>query len=298
MNLSSSDVLVNLHNNLGEGPIWDEQNQSLYWLDGLGCKWFRRNEKGDISQFETSSPIGSMVLTKSGDLVAALRDGVYRINSMTGMATRFVDPESGLTGNRFNDGKADAFGRYVVGTMSEANNDGGGKAPVSGSLYSIDPNGTWIKLHGGVGISNGMAWNSTGERFYYIDSPTGCVFSYSYDMKTGLIADECVCVRIPEMEGIPDGMTIDEEDKLWIAHWGGWCVSRYDPITGRLLGKINIPVKHVTCCAFGGKDMDQLFITTSTNGVSGIEWLKQPLAGALFVVKTGVRGRTSFRFGG
>ncbi len=294
----SCEVLVDLHNSLGEGPVWDERKQCLYWLDGLGCKWFRRCETGGIAQFDTISPIGSMVLSERGDIVAGLRDGVYRIDPASGNAELFVNPEQGVAGNRFNDGKADTAGRYVVGTMSEANNDGSGQAAATGSLYSIAPDGTWRKIRGNVGISNGMAWNSAGDCFYYIDSPTGCVFSYAYSAETGQVTDERICVRIPGNEGIPDGMAIDEEDKLWIAHWGGWRVSRYDPETGGLLACVQVPVKHVTCCAFGGRDMDELYITTSTNGVSGLEWLKQPHAGALFVAKPGVHGRASYRFGG
>lgn len=298
MTIYSCDMLVQLHNDLGEGPVWDNQGQSLYWIDGLGCKWFRLDADGKISQFETQSPIGSMVLSKCGDIIAALREGIYRINPKTGASVFLVNPEEGISGNRFNDGKADISGRYVVGTMSEANNDGSGNAKSSGSLYSIKPDGTWNKLRGNIGISNGMAWNKTGDRFYYIDSVTGCVYSYSYNAQTGLINDERICVRIPPDEGIPDGMTIDEDGKLWIAQWGGWCVSRYDPINGELLGKVQVPVKHVTCCTFGGKAMDKLYITTSTNGVSGIQWLKQPLAGALFVASPGIRGCAPFLFGG
>lgn len=294
----SCEVLVSLHNSLGEGPIWDERKRCLYWLDGLGCKWFRRCETGGIAQFDTVSPIGSMVLSERGDIVAALRDGVYRIDPASGNAEPFVNPEQGVVGNRFNDGKADAAGRFVVGTMSEASNDGSSQSAATGSLYSIMPDGEWRKIRENVGISNGMAWNSAGDRFYYIDSPTGCVFSYAYSADTGLITDENVCIRIPKSEGIPDGMTIDQEEKLWIAHWGGWRVSRYDPKTGRLLAKVHVPVKHVTSCTFGGKDMDELYITTSTNGVSGLEWLRQPHAGALFVVKPGIRGQALHRFGG
>lgn len=296
MEQSFPEVLVNLHNTLGEGPVWDEREQSLYWVDGLGCKWFRRDRSGAVSQFETKSPIGSLVLTKSGGLVAALSDGIYSLDAVTGAAEEFVNPEAGIKGNRFNDGKADPGGRFVVGSMSVANNDGSGNAPASGGLYSIGVSGQWKKLRSGIGISNGMAWNRAGDRFYYVDSAAGCVFSYAYHAENGSINEERVCIRIPGEEGVPDGMTIDEEGKLWVAHWGGWCVSRFDPESGKLLARIKLPVKHVTCCAFGGANLDQLFITTSTNAVSGIEWLNQPLAGALFVAEPGVKGTIAHRF--
>ena len=119
----------------------------------------------------------------------------------------------------------------------------------------------------------------------------------SYDLKTGSLGQGRVCVTIAPDEGIPDGMTIDEEGMLWVAHWGGWCVSRFNPHNGVCLARVYVPVKHVTCCTFGGQNMDELYITTSTNGVAGIEWLKQPHAGALFVARPGVKGVKAFRYG-
>jgi len=293
----SCSLLVNLHNALGEGPVWDERTGVLYWLDGLGCKWFRRARDGSIRQFTTPSPIGSMALQGDGlRAIVGLRDGVYILDLATGALSPYVNPEAGLSGNRFNDGKADPAGRYLIGTMSESANDGATRGSRAGALYSIERDGAFRKLRGDVGISNGLAWNSARNMLYYVDSAAGCVFGYNYDVKSGNIAGERICVRIPEDEGIPDGMAIDVDDHLWIAQWGGWCVSCYDPATGERLARIDVPVKHVTCCAFGGEHMNELFITTSTNGVEGVEWLRQPLAGSLFVADPGVKGTVSFRY--
>ncbi|MGI6689444.1 MAG: SMP-30/gluconolactonase/LRE family protein [Christensenellales bacterium] len=288
--------ILNLHHNLGECPVWDEREEALYWIDGLGCRWFcKKDEK--ILEHETQSPIGSMVLTVEGGIIAALQDGIYKIDPHTGAQTLFANPEVGQKNNRFNDGKADPVGRYVVGTMSEAFNAGEADGKPTGSLYSLEPDGKYQKLLGGISISNGLAWNSKKDTLYYVNSPTRTVMAYDYDLATGGIRNGRICIRIPEGEGIPDGMTIDEENRLWIAQWGGWCVSRFDPETGERLAQIDVPVEHVTCCAFGGRDMDQLFITTSTTGVVGCEWLRQPLAGAIFVARPGVRGLPAWRFG-
>lgn len=162
------EVLVNLHNQLGEGPVWDEREHALYWIDGLGCRWFKMKD-GEIRDFPTSSPLGSIVLRTDGGLMAGLRDGVYQIDPETGGQRLFVNPETDITGNRFNDGKIDPAGRYVIGTMSEASNDGSSAGEPAGSLYSIDVDGGWKKLRGGVSISNGLAWNSKGNTLYYID---------------------------------------------------------------------------------------------------------------------------------
>ena len=292
----SCEMKINLQNQLGEGPVWDDREGALYWIDGLGCRWFRMKGE-EISRYETASPLGSLVLTEDGELYAGMRDGIYHINQLTGKQTLLTNPEAGQTGNRFNDGKVDPRGRYVIGTMSEANNDGSDNGEPAGSLYSVMRDGTWKRLRGSVSISNGLAWNRSGAILYYIDSPTGCVMKYDYDLNTGEIHGGEVCARIPDSEGIPDGMTIDDEGMLWVAQWGGWRVSRFDPRTGERLGWVNVPVKHVTCCCFGGENLDQLFITTSTNAVTGEEWKRQPLAGALFVAETGCRGLPSFRFG-
>lgn len=297
MKIISSELLLNIHNALGEGPVWDEQAKELYWIDGLGCRWFRMDENKNIREFTTPSAIGSLILKKDGGMLMGLQDGIYETDPETGKQTLYANPEVEIEGNRFNDGKVDPAGCYVIGSMSTANNDGSSDGEPAGSLYSIAADGSWQKLRGGCSISNGMAWNRAQDTFFYVDSPTGCVFAYDYDQATGKISNERVAARIPEDEGIPDGMCIDADDNLWVAQWGGWCVSCFDSKTGERIAKVEVPVKHVTCCAFGGENLETLYITTSTNDVSGKEWLNQPLAGGLFMAKPGVKGTASFRFG-
>lgn len=297
MKIIPSELLLNIHNALGEGPVWDEKAKELYWIDGLGCRWFRMDADRNIREFTTPSAIGSLILKEEGGMLMGLQDGIYETDPETGAQTLFANPEADIEGNRFNDGKADPAGRYVIGSMSTANNDGSSDDEPAGSLYSIEADGSWQKLRGGCSISNGMAWNKALDTFFYVDSPTCCVFAYDYDKATGKISNERVAARIPEGEGIPDGMCIDAEDNLWVAQWGGWCVSCFDSKTGERIAKVEVPVKHVTCCAFGGEDLETLYITTSTNAVAGKEWLNQPLAGGLFTAKPGVKGTCSFRFG-
>ena len=278
---------------LGEGPVWDPRQEALYWIDGLGCRWFRRNQDAGVEAFPTPSPIGSITLAVRG-AVMALADGLYHLDLSSGALTPFLNLEPDVAGNRLNDGKADPQGNLLVGSMSTLANDGG-PAPFTGALYQVRPDGRIKTLLTGVGISNGLDfWGST---LYYVDSPTGCVQSFDYDARAGELSNRRVCVRIPAEEGIPDGLCIDAEGMLWVAQWGGWCVSRWDPASAERLGKVNVPVKHVTSCAFGGERLDQLFITTSTNGVTGDEWRRQPLAGSVFVARPGVTGVAACRFG-
>ena len=125
---------------------------------------------------------------------------------------------------------------------------------------------------------------------YYIDTPTRCVREYEYDIQHGALGNSRICIRIPENEGLPDGMTIDTDGMLWIAHWEGYRVSRWDPQKGNKLGEVHVPAKNVTCCTFGGPKLDILFITSAAYGISGIESEMQPFAGALFTAHTGCTG--------
>lgn len=282
---------------LGEGPVWDGQNGALYWIDGLGNRWHCLNADGSLDSFDTPCAIGALVLSKDGGAVMSLQDGIYRLDIHSGKLELLVNPEADVTGNRFNDAKADPKGRLVVGSMSTLANDGG-DAPRVGQLYTINAKGEYTPILGGIGISNGLDWSADGKTLYYVDSLTGGIQRFDYDIETGSVANGCFCARIPEEEGIPDGMCIDAEGMLWVAQWGGWCVSRWNPATGECLSKVEVPVKHVTCCAFGGEKLDKLFITTSTSGVEGSEWSNQPLAGSVFVADVGVCGSRVYRFDG
>ena len=282
---------------LGEGPVWDGENGALYWIDGLGNHWHRLNADGRLDSFDTPCAIGALVLANDGGAVMSLQDGIYKLDLHAGALSLLVNPEVGVSGNRFNDAKADPKGRLLVGSMSTLANDGG-DAPRVGRLYTINAAGEFTSRIGGIGISNGLDWSADGKKLYYVDSLTGGVQYFDYDPETGALENGRFCAHIPETEGIPDGMCIDAEGMLWVAQWGGWCVSRWNPATGECIGKVEVPVEHVTCCAFGGEKLDKLFITTSTSGVEGDEWSRQPLAGSVFVADVGVSGGKVYRFEG
>ena len=145
-----------------------------------------------------------------------------------------------------------------------------------------------------VTISNGIVWTADKKTMYYNDTPTLTVQAFDYDDKTGTISKGRVAVRIPKGTGAPDGMTIDAEGKLWVALWGGNCVARFDPVTGELMQKIMVPAPNVSSCAFGGKNLETLYITTARAWVSPEKLKEFPLSGGLFAVKPGVRGVPAF----
>ena len=204
-----------------------------------------------------------------------------------------ANPEQHLPGNRFNDGRCDPAGRFWAGTMALSEEEG------AGNVYMMDQDGHVSTKIKDVTISNGLAWSADKKTLYYIDTPTHEIVAFDFDLTSGKISNKRAVIKIAKEEGSPDGMTIDSEDMLWIAHWGGWQVTRWDPRTGRQLNRIALPVSKVTSCTFGGDTLEDLYITTASVDLTEQEMKEQPLAGALFVVhNSGVKGRPSIEYRG
>jgi sugar lactone lactonase YvrE len=277
---------------LGEAPLWDAKRSTICWVDIIA---------GVIHQYNTNShehkmiSVGQMVgcicVSTDGNFIAGLKNGIAKINKDSGAIQMIAHPEKHLPGNRFNDGRCDPAGRFWAGTMALSEEEG------AGNLYMIDQLGTVSKKIEGVSISNGLAWSADHETLYYIDTPTQQVVAFDFDVTAGHISNRRVIITIPEQNGSPDGMTIDAEGMLWIAHWGGWQVSRWNPITGKQLDHIALPVSKVTSCTFGGEAFEDLYITTASIDLTAEEWKEQPLAGSLFVIKNcGYTGRQAFEY--
>lgn len=144
-----------------------------------------------------------------------------------------------------------------------------------------------------------MAWSGDRQTFYHIDTPAAEVISYQYDCQTGNIRGGETVIRIPLQDGLPDGMTIDSEGMLWIAHWNGWQITRWNPGNGKKLLHVSLPVANVTSCTFGGDDLQDIYITTASVNLTEEEMRKQPLAGSLFVIKnSGYIGMKAFELNG
>jgi sugar lactone lactonase YvrE len=278
-------VVLDAQATLGEGPHWDQERNVLYWVDILERTLHifdpSTNENRAIL-FEQY--IGAAVPTKSGKLLLAMQNGIYQYNLETEELTFITDPESDQTTNRFNDGKCDPAGRFWAGTMSLT------ETSHSGSLYRFDPSGNVSKMLSSVTISNGLAWSPDRALMYYIDTPTREVAVYNYEEESGEISNKKTAVKIPEGMGNPDGMTIDYEGMIWVAHWGGARVTRWNPHTGTLLEEIHLPAKNVTSCTFGGENLDELYITTAKIGMTERELEQYPGSGNLFKVKTNYKG--------
>ncbi len=270
---------------LGEGAIWNFETQEFFWIDIEGKKLHIYNPKTKSNRsLDTPSRIGTVVPSGRGEAIIALEDGMYIINTNSGVIKLFSALEDDIPENRFNDGKCDPAGRLWVGSMHLK------QAAYKANLYKIDSNGAATKMLDSITISNGIVWTKDQKTMYYIDTPSSKIMAFDYDVDKGEISNERLAVHVSTEIGYPDGMAIDEEDKLWVGMWNGNAVAHFDPITGELISKIEVPAHNITACAFGGPNLDTLYITTASIDMSEKEKALYPDAGSVFMAVPGVKG--------
>lgn len=275
------EVVVALDAELGEGPTWDARAGQLIWVDILGRRIHRTDPATGITDsVPTPLHVGAIAPRAAGGYVAALQDGFWIFDD--GPPRRIATVPEAQPGLRFNDGKCDPAGRFWAGTMAYDESAG------AGCLYRLDLDGSVTRVLSEVSISNGLAWSRDGETMFFIDTPNRRVDAFAFDLATGAIGDRRTVVTFPPEFGWPDGMTIDADGGLWVAFWDGCAVRRF--VDGRLDRTIELPVSRVTSCAFGGADLDELYITSARDRLSPEQPRDQPLAGALFRIRPGVRG--------
>ncbi|MBB6448396.1 sugar lactone lactonase YvrE [Geomicrobium halophilum] len=289
--MNSATCVQDLKSDLGEGPVWNEKKQTLYWVDINGQKIHKWKMKQDQQiAYHLPEKVGCLAIREQGGLLLAMENGFYFFDESTEELTAINDTEESLSYNRFNDGKPDPVGRFYAGTISSTKGNA--------SFYCLDKNLKTSRMFSGVTNSNGLAWSPDETKLYYIDTPTKKVTVHDYDPSTGKLTNGVTCITVPEGIGKPDGMTIDEEGMVWIAFFGGSCVGRFNPQSGEWLKKIDIPASQVTSCTFGGTDLQTLYITTARKDLTEADLDKEPLAGGLFAYNTNIRGMPSYRFKG
>jgi sugar lactone lactonase YvrE len=273
----------------GECPFWDHSTQRLLWADVLAGRVQVLTSSGATSHYDLPSQVATVVRRReSGGFVVATE------KALMGADEGFTEFEqlaqlTDKAGVRTNDGTCDPLGGLAIGTMGYDESPGGGE------VYRVSAEHHVATLVTPVTISNGVQWSADGNRVFYIDTPTRRVDVFRFDWETGAWLDRRVHIEIPKEAGFPDGMAIDEEDGLWIAMWGMAQVNHYDAI-GRFVESISVPgVSQVSSCAFGGERLEDLYITTSRLGISPGSEME---AGALFAVRTGVRGTIARDFAG
>ncbi|CED83778.1 Ca2-binding protein Regucalcin/SMP30 [Phaffia rhodozyma] len=302
--ITASEPILRSQCLLGEGPVWDPKRGLLYFVD---------IQKGVIHTYNPSTEvhlkahyeglIGNIVLRKNHPgFVCAIGSSLFFADpaSEPGKLVPFVTPvkedDSSREFIRFNDGYADRQGRYITGTM-----DLKGSTP-RGVLYSIEPDGSIQQLLDGVTCSNGTGWTADDKTMYYIDSGLGKIQAYHYDLSTGSVTNpRTFTTNTFGDDGVFDGMCMDAEDCLWVCRWRSNRLVKYTPD-----GKIDLEIKfpkaaNVTCCVFGGPNMDELYVTTASCAASGEDHLIDQFSegGDLYRIKIdGTKGLEKYKFAG
>lgn len=287
----SAAVVVNEQNVLGEGTLWDAEQQRLWWVDIYGKRLFSYDPAARSHvAYDVPQVAGTVVIRADGLPLVAQGCEMSTFDPRTQSLVTLAHVEKHTATHRLNDGKCDPRGRLWVGSMVERGDPG------TASLFCVTGDGQIVSLLDDVTISNGLLWTEEGRRFYYIDTPTQQVWSYDCNLDTLELSNRRVVFEFPPNVGSPDGMTIDADGQLWVALFGGRSVVRIDPRRGEVTGRIAVGAKNVTSCAFGGAERSTLFISTARLATSPAELEQYPDAGALFAVELPVAGLVSPRF--
>jgi sugar lactone lactonase YvrE len=267
----------------GEGPVWSSRWGGLRWVDMLAGDVLTLAADQSIERRHVGMICAAVRPRRRGGAVFGIERG-FALEEPDGTLTALGDVWADES-VRMNEGGCDPDGRFYCGSMAYDKRAGGG------ALYRLDPDRSVHLVLEAVTISNGLDWSPDGSLVYYNDTDTFRVDVFDYDREAGLTE------RRPFVEtgsSRPDGLTVDAEGGVWVALSNGGCVRRYTP-EGDLDAVIELPVTKVTACSFGGAELDELFITTSQEGLGPGD---EPLAGSLFGTSPGTRGQPVREFAG
>jgi sugar lactone lactonase YvrE len=271
---------------LGEGPVWDALRQELVWVDIHAGLVHRRARGHPDRTLEVGLPVGCAVPRAGGGLALALRDGFALVPPDDRTPVLVGPVERDRRDTRMNDGACDSRGRFWAGTMSLR------RDTRTAALYRLDPDLRVTRVLPGISVSNGIGWSPDDSVLYHVDSPRRRIDAYHFDSQAGAIAGRRAVIPIAAELGTPDGLTVDAEGGIWVALWGGGAVARHTP-DGVLDERIELPVSNVTSCCFGDADLGTLYVTTASRGAA-----HEPLSGAVFACRPGIRGLPATPFAG
>jgi len=276
---------------LGEGPVWSIEEQSLYFVDITRKAVHRWSPtSGELTTWQVSSEVGCLALCeKENTAVLAMANGILFLDLVSGEQSLFVAIEADRPGNCFNDGKCDRLGRFWAGTKDRV------ELRPEGALWLVHPDQRVEPKITRLICSNGLGWSPDGRTMYHTDSWTYRIMAYDFDEQSATLSNPRVFAVDPGGQWVPDGLTVDAEGFVWAAKWDGWRVVRYAP-NGHIDQVIEMPVQRPTSCAFGGADLDVLYVTSARVGLSEKQLHQGPLAGSIFALHTGTRGLPQPRF--
>lgn len=277
-------IVANYHCRVGENPLWDEREGRLYWADIESARLFRVDHASGAHEcfYRDERPgamIGGFTFQADGSLLLFEVDCIAQL-SKSG-TRRVLVRDIDLEMQRFNDVIADPEGRVFAGTI--------GKTAHSGGLFRIDLDGSITPLWRGTGCANGMGFTPDLRHFYWTCSTTHCIFVADYDRESGALHNRRDFYRAPTAEGVPDGMTVDSAGSLWTARWGGSALLRLTP-EAELVERVPFPVSAVSSAAFGGPNLDVLYVTTAGGNVDD-----DAADGTLYRMPVAVPGTAEFR---
>ncbi len=280
-----------IKNQLGEGPVWDVADKALYWIDGSAPAIYRLDPKtNQVKEWKTPKPIGSFALREKGGAVCAMTDGFYFFDFATGNATAVKDGIVAKPGTTFNDGKTDARGRFIAGTLDSKFKD------AVGSIFSLDASLKCSVLDPAIGCTNGPCFSPDNRTFYCSDSVSRTISAYDYDLASGTVSNKREFAKVKGLGGVPDGATVDAEGHLWSAIAGGGKIVCYNP-DGKLTRTVEVPVPIITSVMFGGDNLDVMYATSIGAKTLGME--PGPDGGSLFAIRgLDVKGKPEPRFAG
>jgi len=274
---------------LGEGTLWVKEHNSIYFVDIKNKKICSFNTKSKRKKiFRVNKEIGFIAHIKDHIFILGLQGELRIQNLKSKKILKSIKIEPNLKLNRINDGKTDPVGNLWFGTMDNLE-----RKIEKGSLYKLNKNLKLIKVDKNYRITNGPAFIDQ-YNFYHNDSPKKKIYKIKINKNNKIISKKIFKKLSPE-DGSPDGMTLDKNKNLWVAHFHGACISVYNS-KAKLIHKINFPAKNITNCTFGGQNNSELFVTTATKGMSEAEMRKFSYSGYLFSVKTNTKGILQKKF--
>ncbi|XP_052830840.1 uncharacterized protein LOC106880372 [Octopus bimaculoides] len=301
--MSVSVALKNVCQGIGEGPHWEERIKSLLFVDEEFGGFYKWNSIDNThTKFNVGDNVSFIIPRESGGYLVSYKTQLAEFDWESQQMKPFLNVEPDKPGNCFNDGKCDSSGRLVAGTMKIFT--GTAEMAEAGRLYRIDKDLSVNAIKDKINISNGMAWTADDKTMFYTHSLPKKVFSYDYDISTGEISREQVVIDFEGKElheyGIPDGMTIDLNDKIWLASHYSSKVFQIDPETGKILSSVKFPTRQVTSCCFGGPNYDELYVTSRANNLTEKQLQnEEKLAGSVFkVTELGAKGKAAPVFQG
>jgi sugar lactone lactonase YvrE len=289
---SAFTCVLDARASLGECPLWSQAERALYWVD-INAPSLNRFDPATGRNVALPMPesIGSYALRERGGFVVALRGGIHLCDAQGRLERRVAPAPYEPAHHRFNDGRCDPGGRFVVGSMNER------RDAASAVLYRLDRDFTLTPLFGDMTISNGLAWSPDGRTMYHADTPRRIVRAYDYDVATGTPSRPRTFAQWSGEDERPDGGTVDSAGNYWIAHYRGGRLVQLSP-RGEVIALHRLPAMCPTMCAFGGADLRTLYVTTARQERGADELAHLPQSGGIFAMRVEVPGLPEHLFRG